>query len=148
MPIQRASRTKKREPLDKEALIELIWVDLVNGVSRYQVKLKLDRDSYDGFTTSKLSRATKYYYIAEAYKNCEAERREEREKQRDLFFERILSVYNDSIMNRDRQNALKALDMGCKLANLYPKEEKDINLNGNINANISFGLDKEEEDED
>ena len=148
MPIQRASRTKKREPLDKEALIELIWIDLVNGESRYRIMLKLDRDAYDGFTTSKLSRATKYYYIAEAYKNCEAERREEREKQRDLFFERILSVYNDAIMNRDRQNALKALDMGCKLANLSPKEEKDITLNGNINANISFGLDKEEEDED
>ena len=148
MPIQRASRTKKREPLDKEALIELIWIDLVNGESRYRIMLKLDRDAYDGFTTSKLCRATKYFYIAEAYKNCEAERREEREKQRDLFFERILSVYNDAIMNRDRQNALKALDMGCKLANLYPKEEKDINLNGNINANISFGLDKEEEDED
>ena len=148
MAIKKKTKEKKFIPLKKEELIELIFLDLINGESRYRIMLKLDRDAYDGFTTSKLSRATKYYYIAEAYKNCEAERREEREKQRDLFFERILSVYNDAIMNRDRQNALKALDMGCKLANLYPKEEKDINLNGSINANISFGLNKEEEDED
>ena len=148
MAIMKKTKNKKYISLKKEELIELIFLDLINGESRYRIMLKLDRDAYDGFTTSKLCRATKYFYIAEAYKNCEAERREEREKQRDLFFERILSVYNDAIMNRDRQNALKALDMGCKLANLYPKEEKDINLNGNINANISFGLNKEEEDED
>ena len=57
-----------------------------------------------------------------------------------------MSVYNDAIENRDRQNALKALDMGIKLSGLY-EEKKDINITGNINANISFGLEEEENNE-
>lgn len=136
------SSDKKKQPFDKKALIELIWIDLVNGVSRYQIMLKLERNAYDGFDTSKLGRTSKYNYIQEAYKNCAFERAEEKEKQRDLFYERILSVYNDAIENRDRQNALKALDMGIKLGGLY-EQQQDINLNGTIKANISFGIEEE-----
>ena len=141
------STDKKKQPFDKKALIELIWIDLVNGVSRYQIMLKLERNAYDGFDTSKLGRTSKYNYVQEAYSNCKAELQEEKEKQRDLFYERILSVYNDAIEGRDRKNALKALDMAIKLSGLY-EEKKDINITGNINANISFGLEEEEDNED
>lgn len=139
---RKKSSDKPREPLDKEALIELIWVDLVNGVSRYQIMLKLERDAYDGFTTSKLSRTSKYNYLQEAYNNCKVELAEEKERQRDLFYERILSVYNDSVDQRDRQNALKALDMAIKLGGLY-EQKQDINLTGTIKANISFGIEED-----
>ena len=139
------SSAKPREPLDKEALVELIWIDLVNGLSRYQIMLKMERDAYQGFETSKFSRSSKYNYVQEAYKNCSFERGEEKEKQRDLFYERILSVYNDAIENRDRQAALKALDMGAKLGGLY-EETQNININGTINANISFGIGEGNED--
>lgn len=138
------STEKKRQPLDKEALIELIWIDLVNGVSRYQIMLKLERNAYEGFDTSKIKRSTRYNYVQEAYNNCKAELREEKEKQRDLFYERILSVYNDAVNNNDRQAALKALDMGIKLSGLYV-EEKNINLTGTIKADITFGLEEDNE---
>lgn len=145
MPMADVKRksSEKKQPFDKKALIELIWIDLVNGVSRYQILLKLDRNAYEGFDTSRLGRTSRYNYIQEAYNNCKAELQEEKQKQRDLFFERILSVYNDAIENRDRQSALKALDMGIKLSGLYD-EKKDINITGNINANISFGLEEED----
>lgn len=139
---RKKSSDKPREPLDKKALIELIWVDLVNGVSRYQIMLKLERDAYDGFTTSKLGRTSKYNYLQEAYNNCKVELAEEKERQRDLFYERILSVYNDSVDQRDRQNALKALDMAIKLGGLY-EQKQDINLTGTIKANISFGIEED-----
>lgn len=70
---------------------------------------------------------------------------DEKEKQRDLFYERILSVYQDAIDARDRSNALKAIEMAAKLSGVY-SEKQDINLTGNITANISFGLDEEEND--
>ena len=141
---KKKSSDKPREPFDKEALIELIWIDLVQGESRYRILLKLERDAYDGFTTSKLSRATKYNYIQEAYNNCKATLEEEQSKQRELFYERILSVYNDAITSGDRGNALRALELAVKLSGLAT-EKQDINISGSISATISFGLEGDNE---
>lgn len=147
MAIKKKTKEKKYIPLKKEELIELIFLDLINGESRYRIMLKLNRDAYPGHNTSKLSRTSKYNYIQEAMLNCEPELKETRDKQRQLLYQQILGVFNDAQMANDRQSALKALDMLSKVAGLYAKEEKDINLNGNINANISFGLDKEEDED-
>lgn len=144
MAIIKKTKEKKTIPKKKEELLELIWIDLINGLSRYQIGLKLDRDAYEGHKTSTLSNSCKNNYIQEAYLNCEYELKENKDRQRDLFYERILSVYNDSVDQRDRQNALKALDMIGKLGGLYAREEKDVNLSGTINANISFGLEEED----
>lgn len=145
----KATSEKARKPYDKEELVELIWCDLVNGWSRYQILTKLERNAYEGFDTAKCARTTKYNYIQEAYKKCQGELREEREKQRDMFYERLLSVYKDAAESRDRQNALKALDMAIKLSGLYAEEKKDITISGDIKATINFGLEEnKEEDED
>ena len=146
MAIMKKTKNKKYISLKKEELIELIFLDLINGESRYRIMLKLNRDAYPGHNTSKLSRTSKYNYIQEAMLNCEPESKETRDNQRKLLYQQILGVFNDAQMANDRQSALKALDMLSKVAGLYAKEEKDINLNGNINANISFGLNKEDED--
>ena len=132
MAIIKKTKLKKTIPLEKEELLELIWIDIVNGLSRYQISLKLDRDAYPNHHTSNLS------------KSCEYELKENKDKQRDLFYERVLSVYNDSVDQRDRQSALKALDMIGKLGGLYAKEEKDVNITGTIKANISFGIEGED----
>lgn len=148
MAIIKKTSDKKKIPIEKEELLELIFLDLIQGYSRYQILLKLDRDAYPGHNTSKLSRACKYNYIQEAILNCQAELKETKDKQRDIFYQQILGVFYDAQQANDRQSALKALDLIGKVAGLYAKEEKDINLNGSINANISFGLNKEQEDED
>ena len=57
-----------------------------------------------------------------------------------------MGVFYDAEQANDRQNALKALDMLGKVAGLYAKEEKDVNISGNINATISFGLEEEDGD--
>lgn len=143
---KRKSSEKKRPKLWKEALIELIWIDIVNGVSRYQIMLKLERDAYDGFETSKLSRTSRYNYLQEAYNNCKVEMEDEKEKQRDLFYERILSVYQDAVDARDRSNALKALEMAAKLSGIYnDRQEVKVSSDG-ITINFAFAH-KEEENE-
>ena len=140
MALKKKTKDKKYIPLKKEELIELIFLDLINGESRYRIMLKLNRDAYPGHTTSKLSRTSKYNYIQEAMLNCEPELKETRDNQRKLLYQQILGVFNDAQMANDRQSALKALDMLSKVAGLYAKEEKDVNISGNINATISFGL--------
>ena len=146
MAIIKKTRDKRTIPLEKEELLELIFLDLIQGFSRYQIMLKLDRDAYSGHKTSKLSKACKYQYIQEAMLNCEAELKETKDKQRNLFYQQILGVFYDAEQANDRQNALKALDMLGKVAGLYAKEEKDVNISGNINATISFGLEEEDGD--
>lgn len=132
--------------MKKEALIELIWCDIVNGVSRYQIKKKLERDAYDGFPTSELSRSCHFNYIKEAYNNCKVEMEDEKERQRDLFYERILSIYQDAVDARDRSNALKALEMAAKLSGIYnDKQEVKVSSDG-ITINFAFAH-KEEENE-
>lgn len=139
---------KGRIPFEKDELIELMWIDLMSGVSRYQIMLKLERDAYEGFKTSKLSRASKYKYLQLAYGKCEGELQEERAKLRELFYSRFLSVYEEAMENRDRQNAIRALDLACKIAGAYAEEKKDITLRGDIKATINFGIGEDKEDED
>lgn len=145
------AKGRSRIPFEKDELIELMWIDLCAGVSRYQIMLKLDRDAYTGYETSKLSQATKYKYLQLAYGKCEGELQEEREKLRNLFYSRFLSVYEEAMENRDRQNAIRALDLASKIAGVYAEEKKDITISGDIKATINFGLEEEEnkeEDED
>ena len=146
MAIIKKTSDKKKIPIEKEELLELIFLDLIQGYSRYQILLKLDRDAYPGHNTSKLSRACKYNYIQEAILNCQAELKETKDKQRDIFYQQILGVFYDAQQANDRQSALKALDLIGKVAGLYAKEEKDVNISGNISATISFGLEEEDGD--
>lgn len=146
MAIIKKTKDKKKIPIEKEELLELIFLDLIQGYSRYQILLKLDRDAYPNHKTSHLSRSCKYNYVQEAILNCQGELQETKEKQRDIFYQQILGVFYDAQQSNDRQSALKALDMIGKVAGLYAKEEKDVNISGNINAVISFGLDEEDGD--
>ena len=142
------AKGRSRIPFEKDELIELMWIDLCAGVSRYQIMLKLDRDAYTGYETSKLSQASKYKYLQLAYSKCEGELQEEREKLRDLFYSRFLSVYEEAMENRDRQNAIRALDLASKIAGVYAEEKKDITLRGDIKATINFGIGEEENKEE
>lgn len=127
--------------------MELVWKDLIKGLSRYEILRKLENDGYEGFKTSEVSRSSRYNYLQEAYENAKGELREEKEKQRDMFYSRLLSVYKDALKSNDRKNALKALDMAIKLSGLYAEEKKDVTINGNIKATINFGI-EEKDDED
>ena len=89
MAIMKKTKEKKFIPLKKEELIELIFLDLINGESRYRIMLKLNRDAYPGHKTSKLSRTSKYNYIQEAKLNCEPELKETRDNQRKLLYQQI-----------------------------------------------------------
>ena len=131
----------------KEKVVIAVWIDLCNGVSRHDIMQKLDSDlMVEGVETSKLTKSMRYKVISDAYAMAKAELDEQRDKQRELFYQRLLTVFNESMEANDRQNALKALDMFAKLGGLYDKEK--VELSGTIDHNVvvDFGFDNDDEE--
>lgn len=123
----------------KEELIELLVCDLLNGVSRYRVRLKMERDQYPDFTTSTMSRSGIYKYIDEAYDLCKIPLSKERDKMRNLQLARLEDILEEARDQNDRQSAIGAIKEMNKLTGIYEAEKVDVT--GTINVNIDFGLD-------
>ena len=130
----------------KEKVVIAVWIDLCNGVSRHDIMQKLDNDlMVEGVETSRLTKSMRYKIISDAYAMAKAELDEQRDKQRELFYQRLLTVFNECMVANDRQNALKALDLFGKFGGLYEKEKVEISGNLTENVNISFGFTEEKE---
>ena len=128
----------------KEKVVMAVWIDLCNGVSRHDIMQKLENDlMVEGVETSRLTKSMKYKIISDAYAMAKEELEEQRDKQRELFYQRLLTVYNECMVANDRQNALKALDLFGKFGGLYEKEKVEISGNLTETVNISFGFTEE-----
>lgn len=146
MARSKGSLKKTRPKFEKDGLLDVLWAEIINGVSRYEIHRKLETDGYKddyGFETSGLSRSSRYNYVQEAYDRCEVELKENRDKMRDVLWQRILSVYEDAMKVHDRQSALRALDMIGKYGGLQDDTLNKIEIDRkNEKIEISFGIDK------
>lgn len=131
----------------KEVIINELWVDVVNGLTRYELMQKLDADKYS-LPTSLLTKACKYNYINAAYDKCKIEMQGEAIGMRATILNRYLSVYNDAVMNSDRQSAIRALDSVTKLLGLNEADKLDITSNNKLEVNINFGTNNSKNNED
>ena len=130
----------------KEKVVIACWISLCNGESRHDIMQKLDNDlMVEGVETSRLTKSMRYKIISDAYAMAKVELDEQRDKQRELFYNRLLTVYNECMVANDRQNALKALDLFGKFGGLYEKEKVEISGNLTENVNISFGFSEDKE---
>lgn len=128
----------------KEKVVIAVWIDLCNGVSRHDIMQKLENDlMVEGVETSRLTKSMRYKIISDAYAMAKEELEEQRDKQRELFYQRLLTVFNESMVANDRQSALKALDLFGKFGGLYEKEKVEISGNLTETVNISFGFTEE-----
>ena len=59
------------------------------------------------------------------------------EEQRKIWLERCEQVLQDAIESKDKQNAIRALDLIGKSMGIY-KEKSDVNLSGS--ADIKFDI--------
>lgn len=128
----------------KEKVVIAVWIDLCNGVSRHDIMQKLENDlMVEGVETSRLTKSMKYKIISDAYAMAKEELEEQRDKQRELFYQRLLTVFNESMEANDRQSALKALDMFARFGDLYNNTQK-VELSGNLTQDITinFGLEE------
>ena len=75
-------------------------------------------------------------YITDSIKRMASTYTEEdQEEQRRVWLERCEAILQDAIETRDKQSALRALDLMGKTLGLY-KESKDVNLD--VDGGISF----------
>lgn len=140
----KANKNKGQSSFKYEEIVQLCLVDLLNGLSRNEIMQKLQENLYEGHDTSSMCRSTKYYILQECYDRCKMELAENMDKQRELFYNRLLAVYNECMITNDRQNALKALDMFAKFGQLYPRDEKKVEVtqtDGNIKITFGFSDD-------
>lgn len=131
---------KKRPKFDREELVQLITIDILQGMSRYRVLLKLDRDQYPDVRSSEFSRSKKYDILQEAYEQCKIPLAENRQKARDLMMARLEDILEEARDQNDRQNAIAAIKEINKLMGIYEPEKQEIKADINEKIEISFGL--------
>lgn len=136
----------KRTTYDREELEQLVTNDILNGMSRYRVLLKLERDQYPDAETSKLSRSTRYNIVQAAYEHCKVPLAEDRQKMRELCLARLEDILEEARDQNDRTNAIATIKETAKLLGLY--EPDNVNVKADLNVDISFGLEEEEENND
>lgn len=139
------SKWRKRKmaiSIQREALLDEVMCDLLNGMSKFQVQRKLQEKLYDSQVKDKEPSPNSINgIIRDAYKRCQLELKENRDEQRALMYSRILSIYENAVEANDRTNALRALDQLTNLMGLDEPEKVDVNMNNfKLRVNVSFGV--------
>lgn len=78
-----------------------------------------------------------YNYINDALDRFVAVDEEDQEEQRRVWLERCETILQDAIDTKDKQSALKALDLIGKSMGIY-KDKTDINLSGGADIKFDF----------
>lgn len=125
------------EPKTYQIIYE-IWCDLCNGLTKYEILQKIYNDSYS-LPTSHYKKSWRYKVIGAAFDEMKCELKENRDKQRELFYTRMTALYNDALQHNDRPTALGALKELGKFAGVY--EPDKIEVKGNLT--IDFGFDED-----
>lgn len=129
----------------KDFLMELVIQDILRGKLDRECVTKLQTDKYGMGKIVSWEGARQL--VKKAKQTLIADMKEETENLKQKMLARILDVYNESRDARDRQNALKSLEIINKLLGLNEgdkmKAEMDLNKN---KFTISFGSTESKEE--
>lgn len=125
-----------------ENLVEMVYCDLLNGVSRYQIIKKLREGLYDGQPKPYSDSHSRAYYSA-ALERIRGDADLKQEEARHVLLGRFETVYNDALLLGDKQSALRALENIGKIYRLYDNANTNVNINtdGANGVTINFGFD-------
>ena len=132
-----------------DALVDLVYVDIANGVSRSEVIQKITKGVYEGMERPYAARTAAYYYNAALDRFAE-DRNVESEKLRDMFFGRYESLLQEAVKKGDLYNARGILD---SMARIFGVEKKDAPqnavqiINNKEGIKVSFGFNNDGDDE-
>lgn len=132
----------------KDILISRIANDIVAGLNRRKVLMKLKDNQYDmPFKTSDYTNDSMNHLYADAINELKVECDGKKEELRNILYERYMLVYETSIESNDRTNALNALKEVAKMLGLNEPEQVNVNEKQTIVIDFGFKRDDEEEDE-
>ena len=128
-------------------LVELVYVDIANGVSRSNILDKLQKGLY-GNRPYKARQAAVYYDTAlgRFAVDCDVEDK----KLRDMFYGRYEAILEQCIKNGDMYNARATLDSMAKIFGIERKDPQTaIQINNSTDGvTINFGFESQETNED
>lgn len=125
-----------------ERVIDSIYVDITNGISRSDCIQKVMEGMYDNKPLSK--RQATFYYDA-AIERFTVDTDIEHEKLKNVFYTRYESLLADAIESGDRNGARAILDSMAKLFLDSEKKNTNIQINSNDKIEISFGFPSDSE---
>ena len=132
------------EMYDKaDALVEKVYCDIANGVSRSVCLQKLQMGEYGNKPYKK--RQSAYYYNM-ALDRFAVDTDIEAERLRNMFYGRYESLLEDAVQKGDIYNARGILDSMAKIFLGVDKQQTNILINsdkeGGVTVNFGFGQDE------
>ena len=128
-----------------DRIIDQIYCDIANGVSRSTIIKKLEVCDYEGQDKSLKRQAHRYYNAAldRFAVDCDIEA----EKLRQMLWGRFEAVFEEAIKKNDLYNARGVLDSMARIFGLEQKTPTtaiQINSGGDSGLTVNFGFSKEE----
>lgn len=132
-------------------IIDYVYVDLCNGVSRSDITQKLMKGVYEPQKRGMTYRTAQEYYntaLDRMHFNTDIEH----QRLKDIFFSRYESLLETAIKKGDVYNAKGVLDSMAKIFladDIKAKSNAQIEVNaGDNKVTISFGFKKDEDEEE
>lgn len=129
-----------------DALVELVYCDIANGVSRSVVIDKIMKGLYDN-KPLKARQSAEYYN--RALDRFAVDTDIEAAKLRDMFYGRYEALLEEAVKKGDLYNARGILDSMSKIFGIERKEPQtaiQINSDKEGGVTVNFGFDKKNED--
>ena len=133
-----AAKTKKFNEI--EDIINQIACDIVNGVQRSDILIKLQKAIYDGQTKKYTERTSENIYQV-AMQRLKQDREKDMDDLKDKLYSQYYQLYQDAMEVGNTIGAKAVLD---SIAKVFIGENKNVSLNGNLNEDknvtIRFGF--------
>jgi hypothetical protein len=130
-----------------DALVELVYCDIANGVSRSVVIDKIKKGTYEGMERPLAARTAAYYYNA-ALDRFAVDTDIEAEKLRQMFYGRYEALLEDAVKKGDIYNARGILDSMSRIFGVerkVPDTAIMINSDKEGGVTVNFGFENKDE---
>lgn len=135
-------KSKRKSSIPDVAYNELIYritSDIIEGASRGTVVRKMKNNEYNmSFKTSEYADNTIIKMYKEAHRWLKVEQDGDKDQLRNVFYERYLNLYKNSLQANDRTNALATLKEMTRMLGL--NEPEKLNIKEDRRIIIDFGF--------
>ena len=147
-PLKRGKRLSQKQ-IDEydrcQRLIEEVQCDLCNGVLRSEIFNKFRERQYKNLNPDKnIGERQIQSYIKAAWDLLKEDRVEKVQELRDLLFSQYMSQYQEATRTNNTLVAKSVLD---SIAKIFLPDEKNINLNANVQGDLTIDFNLIEGDE-
>lgn len=135
-------KSNRKSAIPDVAYNELIYrmtSDIIEGANREAVLRKMKIDGYNmSFKTSDYTDNTILKMYKEAHRWLKVEQEGDKDQLRNVFYERYLNLYKNSLQANDRTNALATLKEMTRMLGL--NEPEKLNIKEDRRIIIDFGF--------